>query len=190
MCSLSIMPADYEMLISHSPPVFSHSPPSSFLGGYAPYQRFYRDLPAYHRLAFHSEEDYGGCISTPPSPRRPCLVTDHTAPPDSRHKKRVVFADDRGMSLTHVRVMTEPSSVPPVWSSRFLAHLTNGLSAEVSPEPWEVKFPQPASDYVDFRKRLDTANVSLENVIVRESEECALGTVKVRNIAYDKVRWL
>ena len=85
-----------------------------------------------------------------------------------------------------VRVMTEPSNVPPVFSFQFLAQVTKGLSAEVCPEPWEITFSQPASDYLDFRNRLDTENVSLENVIVRESEDIVVGTVKVRNIAFHK----
>jgi protein phosphatase 1 regulatory subunit 3A/B/C/D/E len=85
-----------------------------------------------------------------------------------------------------VRVMTEPSNVPPAFSFQFLAQVTKGISAEVVPEPWEVTFQQPASDYLDFRKRLDSEKVSLENVIVRESEDIVVGTVKVRNIAYHK----
>jgi protein phosphatase 1 regulatory subunit 3A/B/C/D/E len=73
-----------------------------------------------------------------------------------------------------------------MFSFQFLAQVTKGISAEVVPEPWEVTFQQPASDYLDFRNRLDTGNVSLENVIVRESEDIVVGTVKVRNIAYHK----
>lgn len=87
---------------------------------------------------------------------------------------------------SQVRVMTEPSNVPPAFTFQFLAQVTRGISAEVVPEPWEVAFQQPASDYLDFRKRLDTGNVSLENVIVREAEDIVVGTVKVRNIAYHK----
>lgn len=204
MCSISIMPADYEMLISHSPPVFSHSPPSNFLTNYSPY-RLHCDSP-YARtinpltprytkptppaLTFQPSQVHRPDM--PASPRRPCLVSradegieeDPMSP--TKLKKKVVFADDRGMSLTHVRVMTEPSSVPPLWSSRFLAQVTKGLSAEVVPEPWEVTFAQPASDYVDFRRKLDQEKVSLENVIVRESEECVLGTIKVRNLNFHK----
>lgn len=82
--------------------------------------------------------------------------------------------------------MTEPSNMPPRWSFQFLAQVTQGACAEVAPEPWEVAFAQPASDYLDFRRRLDTANVSLENVIVRESEQAVVGTVKVRNLAFNK----
>lgn len=73
----------------------------------------------------------------------------------------MVFADDKGMSLTHVRVMTEPSNVPPVWSPRYLAQVTQGISAEpeAQPDPWEICFSQPASDYVNFRLTLDRQKV-------------------------------
>lgn len=194
------MPADYEMLISHSPPVFSHSPPTSFLSNYSPY-RLHCDSPYSRTLTRGSCKPQPTSLSIhhevphqemPAYPKRPCLVSraedsieeDPLSP--TKLKKKVVFADDRGMSLTHVRFMTEPSSVPPLWSSRFLAQVTKGLSAEVVPEPWEVTFPQPASDYIDFRRKLDQDKVSLENVIVRESEECVLGTIKVRNLAFLK----
>lgn len=82
--------------------------------------------------------------------------------------------------------MTEPSNVPPQLSLQFLANMTRGSKAEPVSEPWEVTFPQPASDYLDFRRRLDTNNVSLENVIVKENEQVVLGTVKVRNLAFEK----
>ncbi|XP_008188422.1 protein phosphatase 1 regulatory subunit 3B isoform X1 [Acyrthosiphon pisum] len=51
---------------------------------------------------------------------------------------------------------------------------------------WHLRFSQPASSYVDFRKRLDTDNVSLENVIIRSPDRRIVGTVKVRNLSYDK----
>ncbi|KAK7788704.1 hypothetical protein R5R35_012387 [Gryllus longicercus] len=231
MCSLAAMPADYEMLVSHSPPAFSHSPPLSagFLADYSPAAA----VPSgcgFHRLPSQQQQPHR--LSLPPrprappppapaarlaaapapampvaAPRRPCLVVRpeeaaaaaaqngsgddfHAAngdlPSPTRLKKKVVFADDKGLALTQVRVMSEPSNVPPMWTLQFLAQVTKGASAEVAPEPWEVTFPQPASDYLDFRHRLDTANVSLENVIVRESEEAVVGTVKVRNLCFQK----
>ncbi|CAG9864273.1 unnamed protein product [Phyllotreta striolata] len=200
MCSM-----DYEMLVSHSPPVFSHSPPTGgFLTDYAAL-RLSTEFP---RAAFttcsrslqHSHSF--GSLPKPPFrmpayPKRPCLVirpTDETSSSDedptspTRLKKKVVFADDKGMSLTQVRVMTEPSNVPPLWSSRFLAEVTQGLTADPVGEAnaWEAAFPQPASDYVAFRRRLDDGNVSLENVIIKASEESVVGTVKVRNLAFRK----
>ncbi|KAJ8921893.1 hypothetical protein NQ315_008526 [Exocentrus adspersus] len=199
---------DYEMLVSHSPPVFSHSPPTGgFLTDYAALRLGADSFPRVPRgncrLAQHSNSCSNLFIKPAPkmpaSPKRPCLVIrpseessscssdeDPTSP--TRLKKKVVFADDKGMSLTHVRVMTEPSNVPPLWSYRFLAQVTQGITADPigHVEPWEITFPQPASDYVDFRKRLDTEKVSLENVIVKELEDTIVGTVKVKNIAFHK----
>ncbi|KAF7282578.1 hypothetical protein GWI33_002300 [Rhynchophorus ferrugineus] len=194
MCSM----IDYEMFLPHSPPVFSHSPPTSFLSDFASFPRLQRSSSC--RQTQHSFTIYPKAVAAPVvSPKRPCLVIrpnedsfssssdeDPTSP--TKLKKKVVFADDKGMSLTHVRVMTEPSNVPPLWSMRFLAEVTQGVTAEpeVRKEPWEVTFPQPASDYVTFRKKLDTMMVSLENVIVKEADEQVVGTVKVKNLAFHK----
>ncbi|XP_049790886.1 serine-rich adhesin for platelets-like isoform X2 [Schistocerca nitens] len=179
MCSLAAMP---EVLVSHSPPDY-----------------FYRSR-----------------YTPPPPPKtaptRPCLAS----PPPRAAKKKVVFADDKGYSLTQVRVMREPSNAPPTWSLQFLAQVMRDLepaavaaaaneaasvpSAASSPaavtasepERWVPEFAQPASDYLQFRERLDSGNVSLENVIVRDAEGVFTGTVKVRNLDFHKevqLRW-
>ncbi|XP_052901885.1 protein phosphatase 1 regulatory subunit 3B isoform X2 [Anopheles moucheti] len=149
----------------------------------------------------------------PMSPRRSCLVIrpdDATTPEESeppqtamkmmavteddtgsamcagRNKKKVVFADDHGGQLTQVRVMREPSYMPPIWSLQFLAHVTQGMISPVPQEQWVVDFVQPASDYVRFRQKLDERNVSLENVIIKETEQLIVGTVKVKNLSYHK----
>lgn len=69
----------------------------------------------------------------------------------TRTKKRVVFADDKGKSLTEIRVMSEPSNVPPLWSIEFLSHVTQGFIGPDVREVWTVTFKQPASDYLKFR---------------------------------------
>ncbi|KAF2893423.1 hypothetical protein ILUMI_12751 [Ignelater luminosus] len=204
MCSSSsiIMPADYEMLVSHSPPVFN-----SYLSDYSSV-RFNRDnISRYPRGTCRSasansfllppKNNSNSLPSTITAPRRPCLVIrpddtssssdeDPTSP--TRLKKKVVFADDRGMSLTHVRIMTEPSNVPPLLNSRFLSEVTRGLTANpvANADPWEITFAQPASDYLEFRRQLDSGKVCLENVIIKESEESITGTVKVSNISFEK----
>uniref|UniRef100_A0A182NQD9 DUF4806 domain-containing protein n=1 Tax=Anopheles dirus TaxID=7168 RepID=A0A182NQD9_9DIPT len=150
----------------------------------------------------------------PTSPRRSCLVIrpdeattpEETEPPHTalkmmaltedeaalsamtagRNKKKVVFADDHGGQLTQVRVMREPSYMPPIWSLQFLAHVTQGMISPVPQEQWVVDFVQPASDYVRFRQKLDERNVSLENVIIKETEQMIVGTVKVKNLCYHK----
>lgn len=103
-----------------------------------------------------------------------------------RNKKKVVFADDQGGQLTQVRVMQEPSYMPPIWSLQFLAHVTQGMISPVPQEQWMVDFRQPASAYLEFRQKVDETNVSLENVIIKETEHLIVGTVKVKNISYHK----
>lgn len=106
--------------------------------------------------------------------------------PSSPTKKRVVFADDKGLSLTQIKMMTEPSDCPPRWTAEFLEQVTGGASAEVAADRWELAFAQPASDYLDFRSRLDKLNLSLENVVLQEADQQLVGTVKVKNLAFSK----
>lgn len=63
----------------------------------------------------------------------------------------MIFADDEGLSLTQVRVMSEPSNVPPYWSMKFLEQITQGLVTPHPADQWTVDFKQPASDYLAFR---------------------------------------
>ncbi|XP_030571701.1 protein phosphatase 1 regulatory subunit 3B [Drosophila novamexicana] len=101
-------------------------------------------------------------------------------------KKHVIFADDEGLSLTEVRVMSEPSNVPPYWSMKFLEQITQGLVSPHPPDQWTVDFKQPASDYLTFRQKIESDFVSLENVIVKDEESIVVGTIKVRNIDFQK----
>lgn len=194
------------MLVSHSPPVFAHSPPTgSFLTEYtalslssdAVSKRAVRNSfrPIQHSNSWNTFPTRSTKKVTN-LPIRPCLVirsakdsvqVEHSTS-HSKYKKKVVFADDRGMALTHTRVMAEPSNVPPLWSYRFLSDVTQGLceNSVTEKEVWEITFPQPASDYVFFRKRLDTEKVSLENVIVMKSENIIQGTIKVKNETFEK----
>ncbi|KAL1489983.1 hypothetical protein ABEB36_013903 [Hypothenemus hampei] len=200
MCSM----VDFEMFLPHSPPVFSHSPPTSFLSDFTtPSLRLNPQLQrtSCRQMQQHRYVNNNNLKPIPTSPKRPCLVVrpieeqqqqpqeiceDPASP--TKLKKKVVFADDKGMSLTHIRFMTEPSNVPPLWSMKFLAEVTRGCTAEaeIAQELWEITFPQPASDYVTFRRKLDEIKVSLENVIIKEAEEQVVGTVKVQNLSFHK----
>jgi protein phosphatase 1 regulatory subunit 3A/B/C/D/E len=104
----------------------------------------------------------------------------------SKSKKRVVFADEEGLELEHIKIMQESSNQPPMWSLQFLAHVTQGMISPVPQEQWTIDFRQPASDYLEFRRKLETNNVSLENVIIKESESTVVGTVKVKNLSFHK----
>lgn len=118
--------------------------------------------------------------SEPSSP-----VSEEPSSP-TKLKKRVVFADAKGLSLTQVKTMTEPSDCPPRWTAEFLEQVTGGASAEVAADRWEMTFAQPASDYLDFRSRLDKQNLSLENALIQEADQQLVGTVKVKNLSFSK----
>lgn len=118
---------------------------------------------------------------------RSCLMAKHNGTNGDNGKKRVWFADDKGLALTHVKVMSEPSNCPPKWTDEFLAQVVKGVKPNpTSDVQWVVQFPQPASDYMAFRDKVQKSCVSLENVIVREGDDTITGTIKVRNIAFDK----
>lgn len=121
------MPADYEMLVAHSPPVSA-----DFFSNFASYRLRYKHPPAcsYIRpLQFGSQlpaqhtspplqpqtNSHSTLLKMPVAvPRRPCLVVrpedtssssdENDLPSPTRLKKKVVFADDKGLSLTQVGV--------------------------------------------------------------------------------------
>jgi len=121
-------------------------------------------------------------------PTSPLSLADSDGPlsPASRAKKRVVFADAKGLSLTQIKMMTEPSDCPPRWTAEFLEQVTGGAHVDVGADRWELTFSQPASDYLEFRNRLDQQNLSLENVVVREADQQLAGSIKVKNLAFTK----
>lgn len=101
--------------------------------------------------------------------------------------------ENRMFAVLQVRLMSEPSNQPPklMTVSPYLnpqpVAAVNGCSnRQLVDQQWQLRFPQPASSYLDFRKRLDENNVSLENVIVKSPDKRIVGTVKVRNLSYDK----
>jgi hypothetical protein len=122
------MPADYEMLVAHSPPVSA-----DFLSNYSSCRlkfeppatrsrirprQFNPQLLAQRALTpplpIHSHTETQLKLVTMPVavPRRPCLVVrpedtsgssdENDLPSPTRLKKKVVFADDKGLSLTQV----------------------------------------------------------------------------------------
>ncbi|XP_074643485.1 protein phosphatase 1 regulatory subunit 3B-like [Tubulanus polymorphus] len=107
-------------------------------------------------------------------------------------KKTVSFADCKGFSLTKVRYMTEQSDTPPKLENcpHMALIIQRAEDQSFVPPAIVLDFPQPASDYLSFRQKLDTNCVCLENVIAKEYN--LAGTVKVKNIAFEKsvfVRW-
>lgn len=74
-------------------------------------------------LVIRPEEDNNDSSSSSSEPSSP-LSEDAPVSPgpngSGNKKKRVVFADAKGLSLTQVKMMTEPSDCPPRWTAEFL----------------------------------------------------------------------
>ena len=103
----------------------------------------------------------------------------------TRCKKKVSFADETGKAIAAIRVFTESPDSPPQIRREMLSSLTMGASAGVTETPPLVlNFSQPASDYIAFRQRIERDFLSLENVILKDYN--LIGTVKVKNIAFEK----
>ncbi|XP_013144086.1 PREDICTED: protein phosphatase 1 regulatory subunit 3B-B [Papilio polytes] len=158
---------------------YGHSPPAGFLTDYTPPRR---------QTKITARGYSSPCLSV----LKPVQLTLKSAPRScirlstEKKKKHVVFADDRGFALEHVKFMTEPSHVPPYWAFKVVA--SPPVERKVKPvlDLWETRFVQPASDYLEFRRRITEECVSLENVIVKQNELAVDGTVKVKNLDYLK----
>ncbi|XP_062859913.1 protein phosphatase 1 regulatory subunit 3C-B isoform X2 [Trichomycterus rosablanca] len=167
-----IMPVDVAMRIclAHSPPI------RSFLGSYEDYK------------SRHLGKQY--------KPLRPCISSKAKVEASTRGwkstkgkaKKRVVFADSKGMSLTAVHVFKEFEDDSLLLSDlQFeLADLEDAIvGLKVKKERSLVlDFAQPAADYLDFRNRLKKYWVCLENCVIQDRS--LTGTIKVSNVSFEK----
>ncbi|NXJ67511.1 PPR3C phosphatase, partial [Rostratula benghalensis] len=166
----SIVPVDVAMRIclAHSPPL------KSFLG----------PLEDCQRNHFASRF----------KPLRPCLQVRGGSEAQksdwngsaARAKKRVVFADSKGLSLTAIHTFSECQD-PPAWDLQFdllgLESITSGLRLQEE-KNLILGFPRPSADYLDFRNRLQKNLVCLENCSLLE--KVLSGTVKVKNVSFEK----
>uniref|UniRef100_H2M7S5 Protein phosphatase 1 regulatory subunit 3C2, duplicate b n=1 Tax=Oryzias latipes TaxID=8090 RepID=H2M7S5_ORYLA len=143
------------------------------------------------------------CLHHVVSPLRPCIRS-----PGSEHypvgllndddiftpikEKRVVFADSQGFSLTDVRLFTdeeEQSDLDLLPTVQDLGSMTGeGYSCTVSTScpgtRLKLGFAQPSLDFQVFRSRLAESMVILECCSI--SEQTLRGTVRVRNITFQK----
>ncbi|KAK3589736.1 hypothetical protein CHS0354_021058 [Potamilus streckersoni] len=201
-CTWNKMPVDFAAyLLSSSPPASSYELLTYALkiesaqftpnrNGFLQHSRLAqaRNSPAksiiIHSTPKNSNHEFdatfstnSSCTSGSPSPTSP------SSPGKAR--KKVSFADHKGFALATVRIMSEPSDVPPRLGPEVFASLTLGATAVVTDQPpLELNFSQPASDYLAFRDKLEKSSVSLENVILRDYS--VIGTVKVKNVSFQK----
>lgn len=166
-----IMPVDVAMRIclAHSPPL------RSFLSSY-------EDCKS--RNLVNRYKPLRSCISSKTDVDTANLGWKS---PETKAKKKVVFADSKGMSLTAVHVFKEFEEDTMLDLQFELSDLEDaivGLKAEKE-KNLILDFPQPAADYLDFRNRLKKNLVCLENCIIQERS--LTGTVKVSNVSFEKV---
>lgn len=189
------MPMDVAMrfYISHSPP-----PLRGFLSPYKELQRVKNRVNQSTAAAACSREQ---CLY---KPLRPCLSSQQRAADEDggvgwngskAGKKKVVFADTKGMSLTAIHVFSKFDDESygskrrggNVEELQFdLTDLdTAAMELKISPaHSLALDFKQPSADYLDFRNRLIQNSVCLENCSLQERS--LTGTVKVRNIGFEK----
>ncbi|XP_072342020.1 protein phosphatase 1 regulatory subunit 3C-B-like isoform X2 [Scyliorhinus torazame] len=98
-------------------------------------------------------------------------------------KKKVVFADAKGFSLTAVHLFSEPED--DLSDLQFeLSELAGCVPQVANDEKFALDFPPPSADYLDFRSRLRENSVCLESCLVQGTS--ISGTVKVKNLGYEK----
>lgn len=184
------MPMDVAMrfYISHSPP-----PLRGFLSSYEELQR------AKNRV----NQSTNRSLNQLYKPLRPCLSTqqkvvakgDCISWNNKADKKRVVFADMKGMSLTAIHVFSKFDDDP--YQEKQCGGITEELQFDMtdletatmdlkisSVRSMALDFKQPSADYLDFRNRLIQNSVCLENCSLQERS--LTGTIKVRNIGFEK----
>lgn len=127
--------------------------------------------------------------SAPASPSEPrsCIRRDHWG-----LKKRVSFADAKGLALTAVRLFipeaaSSPqcsSSLPSMVSRRFQAKQEAVPAARKSPYKLRLAFTQPSLDFKVFMSRQKDVGLQLESCSV--SEYCLSGRVRVSQIGSEQ----
>ncbi|TDH01615.1 hypothetical protein EPR50_G00182080 [Perca flavescens] len=188
-----VMPMDVAMrfYISHSPP-----PLRGFLSSYDKLQRTQKNQASQSTRRSHNQQLY--------KPLRPCLSNQQRAVDDSdctawnnskAGKKKVVFADTRGMSLTAIHVFSKFDDEP--YQNKRCSGISEELQFDMSDletatmdlkissvRNLALDFKQPSADYLDFRNRLIQNSVCLENCSLQERS--LTGTIKVRNMGFEK----
>ncbi|XP_061603331.1 protein phosphatase 1 regulatory subunit 3B-like [Phyllopteryx taeniolatus] len=97
-------------------------------------------------------------------------------------KKRVTFADHRGLPLARVKVFSQFKDAIRIPAGIRLQPADRGDDDD--DEELILDFAQPASDGVMFRQSLDRTCVCLENCVLKE--RILAGTVKVKNLSFEK----
>ncbi|XP_035464754.2 LOW QUALITY PROTEIN: protein phosphatase 1 regulatory subunit 3C-B [Scophthalmus maximus] len=183
----AVMPVDLAMCLSLSRrqplnQLLSAPPPK-------PAQRYWQPTDYLPKTSLHSphhssapSSSWLAGSSAVPSEPRSCFRRDG----GSAGKKRVVFADAKGLALTAVRLfISEPSSpTSPLVMKPSLAKLQGLASGKLPRHKFRLGFPQPTQDFKAFLARLRESRVQLESCHI--SEQSLSGKVCVSHDSIEK----
>ncbi|XP_038641654.1 protein phosphatase 1 regulatory subunit 3C-B-like isoform X2 [Scyliorhinus canicula] len=162
------MPVDIAMrlCLSHSPPIHS-----------------FLSYPEFRAVSVSRLQPLRPCLN--PKSGEVCLAGRQRPGFGSGgvKKKKVVFADAKGLSLTAVHLFSDPED--DLSDLQFeLSELAGCVPLVAADEKFALDFPPPSADYLDFRSRLLKNSVCLESCLVQGTS--ISGTVKVKNLGYEK----
>ncbi|XP_060106957.1 protein phosphatase 1 regulatory subunit 3C-B-like [Heteronotia binoei] len=149
--------------------------------------------PPIRKLLDSYEELRGGLGH---QPLRSCLCAEEPERQEGakgcrgKKKKKVVFADMKGFSLTAVRIFSkiEEDLCDLHHALSNLTSFRNKCRGSRLEMKYVLDFSQPSADYSAFRSRLQSNFVALESCLIQEKS--LSGTVKVRNISYEKQMYI
>ncbi|KFM76072.1 hypothetical protein X975_08344, partial [Stegodyphus mimosarum] len=102
---------------------------------------------------------------------------------DGSRKKKVSFADDKGLNLVEIREIPGERKL----SVDALTLLVGGLECQGEKEKnWKKAFEKPPWTDEELMCYLDNQAVILESVSLNESDGTLSGKIKVKNISYEK----
>ncbi|XP_060764530.1 protein phosphatase 1 regulatory subunit 3C-like [Neoarius graeffei] len=119
-------------------------------------------------------------------PRNPVCPASDLINPDGtfKKKKQVVFADDKGLALTAVRIFKSNPPVPDEKELTSFVKIKTESSVQSKKPRLRLGFPQPSADLPSYLESLAKSQVHLESCTLTNGS--LLGKVRVCNISPEK----
>ncbi|XP_006002893.1 protein phosphatase 1 regulatory subunit 3C-like [Latimeria chalumnae] len=165
------MPVDIAMRICMSPS--------------APIHNFFSSYKEFHGVSVSKLKPLRSCLNQKVASSE--IPTEEWEDAKNNMKKKVVFADMKGLSLTAVHIFSDMEDALPGLHFKFPSLGDTKFTfrnSSLEGSRLALDFTPPSANYLSLRNKLHKNSVCLENCIIREN--CIAGTVKVRNVAFEK----